>query len=215
MQNLQNLSAENWECIYSKAAGDGISSHFLGIKRRGELDYSKGAMRFKPQIENAILNGKSACIFGKVGIGKSFVAFDILFDFKVHSVGDTRVYYNRASVLVSEFKASFKNISKTLKEVFAKESYYYDDPPTKCKIVVIDELDDLTSADDFQILNELVVSAYDNDTRLIFLGNLAVAELKNYFSSKAFSRLFEMCEFFNLDGTDLRKEVLNDNSAKK
>lgn len=212
---MEKLSAENWERIYSKAAGDGISSHFLGIKRRGELDYGKGALKFKPQIENAILNGKSACIFGKVGIGKSFVAFDILFDFKAHSVGDARVYYNRASVLVSEFKACFKNISKTLKEVFTKESYYYDDPPTKCKIVVIDELDDLTSADDFQILNELVISAYDNDTRLIFLGNLTLDDLKAKFSNKAYSRLFEMCEFYELDGADLREEARNGNLTKK
>lgn len=215
MKNLQNLSAENWERIYSKAAGDGISSHFLGIKRRGELDYKKGALKFKPQIENAILNGKSACIFGKVGIGKSFVAFDILFDFKAHSVGDARVYYNRASVLVSEFKASFKNISKTLNEVFTKESYYYDAPRTKCKIVVIDELDDLTSADDFQILNELIISAYDNDTRLIFLGNLTLDDLKAKFSNKAYSRLFEMCEFYELDGADLREEARNGNLTKK
>lgn len=212
---MEKLSAENWERIYSKAAGDGISSHFLRIKRRGELDYGKGALKFKPQIENAILNGKSACIFGKVGIGKSFVAFDMLFDFKAHSGGDARVYYNRASILVSEFKANFKNISKTLNEIFTKESYYYDDPRTKCKIVVIDELDDLTNADDFQILNELIISAYDNDTRLIFLGNLAVAELKNYFSNKAFSRLFEMCEFFELDGADLREEARNGNLTKK
>lgn len=211
---MEKFSAENWERIYSKAAVDGISSHFLGIKRRGELDYSKGALKFKPQIENAILSGKSACIFGKVGIGKSFVAFDLLFDLKVHSAGEARVYYNRASVLASEFRACFKNISKTLKEVFAKESYYYDDPPIKCEIVVIDELDDLTSADDFQILNELVISAYDNNTRLIFLGNLTLDDLKAKFSNKAYSRLFEMCEFYELDGADLREEARNEISKK-
>ena len=168
---MEKFSAENWERIYSKAAVDGISSHFLGIKRRGELDYSKGALKFKPQIENAILSGKSACIFGKVGIGKSFVAFDLLFDLKVHSAGEARVYYNRASVLASEFRACFKNISKTLKEVFAKESYYYDDPPIKCEIVVIDELDDLTSADDFQIL---LIDEYD-----VPLANASYHDIQN------------------------------------
>lgn len=208
MQDLQK-----WERIYAKARGDGISSLFLAFKKgeNGELDYTKGAMKHKALLEKAVAEGKNALILGKTGTGKSFLAFEVAFGFKSRLNGDLRIYYNRASVLVGDFNGNFKNISKTLDDIFAKESYYYNEPRQPVQLVIIDEIDDLHGGNEWQIINEVICTAYDNMTPLVLLGNLDTQMLKNELSAKALSRLLQKTIFINASGKDLRT---NEGGAK-
>lgn len=211
MQDLQK-----WERIYAKARGDGISPLFLAFKKgeNGELDYTKGAMKHKAHLEKAVADGKNALILGKTGTGKSFLAFEVAFGFKSRLNGDLRIYYSRASVLCGEFRGNFKNISKTLDDIFTKESYYYNEPRQPVQLVIIDEIDDL-QGDEWQIINEVICTAYDNMTPLVLLGNLDTQRLKNELSAKALSRLLQKTIFIDACGKDLRTNEEVQNDSKK
>lgn len=188
------------EKILNYALKDGISSRYLRLKQ-GEGIKDIGALTHKAEASEALKQGKNLFLQGETGIGKSFLAFELMFDFKVQTNGYGRFYYNRASVLFGEYRGAYNNIAKTLEGVFMKESLFYEEPPTKCKYVVIDEIDDLP---DWSILNEIIISAYDKLVPVILIGNLSVETFAKTLSAKAYSRFKETSLVLAMDGEDLR-----------
>lgn len=190
---MANLS----EKIVDLAMCDGISRRFIDL-------YQKGAVYETPynaMASEALKQGKGLFLQGSTGVGKSFLAFQLMLDFKLQTNGYGRFYYNRASVLFGEYRGAYNNIAKVLEQVFKKESFFYEEPPTKCKYVIIDEIDEMP---DWNILNEIIISAYDALVPVILIGNLSVGEFKSALSDKAFSRFNENSLILAMQGEDLR-----------
>lgn len=187
---------------------DNISERFLSDRENGVLMHDKGAFVDLNNALSAMQGKKNLLLCGETGRGKTYLAFELAMRLKEQTSGEARVYYNRASVLVSEFKGNFKNIAKTLQGVFAKESIFYDEPPTPCKFVIIDELHQLQSADEWEIINEIVMTAYDKLTPLCLIFNDDPKNLLNFLSKMAVSRLKQGggIVVLQIKGVDLRGE---------
>lgn len=194
--------------ILKTARLDNISERFLSDRENGVLMHDKGAFVDLNNALSAIHAKKNLLLCGETGRGKTYLAFELAMRLKEQTAGEARVYYNRASVLVSEFKGNFKNIAKTLQGVFVKESIFYDEPPTPCKFVIIDELHQLQSADEWEIINEIVMTAYDKLTPLCLIFNDDPKNLLKFLSRMAVSRLKQGGGIMVLEikGVDLRSE---------
>lgn len=190
------------EKLYSRIVADNISKRYLSHKTQGLVEKDRGALKLKKNASVALKEGKNLLIFGKTGIGKSYLAFDLAFDLKAETNGEVRVFYNRAALIHSDYRASYNNISKVLSGVMAKPSFYFEEPPTPTELIIIDEIDDLV---DYTIIDEIIISAYDNAVPLIIIGNISYDEFAEGLSEKAMSRLQENLEILTLDGNDLRK----------
>lgn len=194
--------------VLKTARLDGISERFLSDRENGVLMHDKGAFVDLDNALSALRAKKNLLLCGETGRGKTYLAFELAMRLKEQTWGEARIYYNRASVLVSEFKGSFKNIAKTLQSVFAKDSVFYDEPPTPCKFVIIDELHQLQSADEWEIINEIVMTAYDKIVPLCLIFNENPKNLLNFLSRMAVSRLKQGGGIMVLEikGVDLRGE---------
>lgn len=189
--------------LLNRLLADNISKRFLAHKQNGLIKDDVGAMRYKQGAIDALKNAKNLLILGETGMGKSYLAFALVFALKIASNGDARFYYNRASILQSDFKANYSNVSKTLDGVLTKPSFYYGDEPSPVEVIIIDEVDDLR---DYTILNEVIISAYDKLIPVILIGNIRYEILAERLSDKALSRLTENMEVYSLDGQDLRTQ---------
>ena len=185
------------ENIVRYSLKDGISPRFLDLAQKGLIR----DLGFKKPASEALKQGCSLFLQGDTGIGKSFLAFELMLDFKIYTNGYGRFYHNRASVLFGEYRGAYNNIAKVLSSVFTKESFLYGEPPSKCKYVIIDEIDDMP---DWSILNEIIISAYDALVPVIFIGNLSIDEFSGALSNKAFSRFNEKALILAMSGEDLR-----------
>lgn len=189
------------ETLYRHIVADNISKRYLSQKLKGLIESDKGALSLKSQASEALTQGKNLLIIGKTGMGKSYLAFELAFDLKMRTKGDGRFYYNRAIIIHSDYKANYNNISKTLDGILAKPSFYYEEPNVPVELIIIDEIDDLQ---DFTIINEIIISAYDSAIPVILIGNIDHKELLDKISIKALSRLQENIKVFALNGQDLR-----------
>lgn len=194
--------------VLKTARLDGISERFLSDREDGVLMHNKGAFVDFDNALSALRAKKNLLLCGETGIGKTYMAFQLAMRLKEQTWGEARIYYNRASVLVSEFKGNFKNIAKTLQGIFAKDSVFYDEPPTPCKFIIIDELHQLQNADDWEIINEIVMTAYDKLVPLCLIFNENPKNLLNFLSKMAVSRLKQGGGIMVLEikGVDLRCE---------
>lgn len=194
--------------VLKTARLDGIIERFLSDRENGVLMHDKGAFVDLDNALSALRAKKNLLLCGETGRGKTYLAFELAMRLKEQTWGEERIYYNRASVLVSEFKGNFKNIAKTLQGVFAKESIFYDEPPTPCKFVIIDELHQLQSAEDWEIINEIVMTAYDKIVPLCLIFNDNPKKMLNFISKMAASRLKQGGGIVVLEikGVDLRGE---------
>ncbi len=194
--------------VFKTARLDSISERFLSDREKGLLGQDKGAFVDLNNALNAIRGKKNLLLCGETGRGKTYLAFELAMRLKEQTDGEARIYYNRASVLVSEFKGNFKNIAKTLQGVFAKESIFYNEPPTPCKLVIIDELHQLQNADDWEIINETIMTAYDKLVPLCLIFNDDPKNLLKFLSDMAVSRLKQGGGIVVLEikGVDLRGE---------
>lgn len=194
--------------VLKTARLDGISERFLSDRENGVLMHDKGAFVDLDNALSALRAKKNLLLCGETGRGKTYLAFELAMRLKEQTWGEARIYYNRASVLVSEFKGNFKNIAKTLQGVFTKESIFYDEPPTPCKFVIIDELHQLQSAEDWEIINEIVMTAYDKIVPLCLIFNDNPKKMLNFISKMAVSRLKQGGGIMVLEikGVDLRGE---------
>lgn len=191
------------EKVLNRLIADNISKRYLAQKLDGLIKDNVGAMAYKAEAIDALKNAKNLLILGETGMGKSYLAFELVFELKIASNGDARFYYNRASILQSDFKANYSNVSKTLESVLSKPSFYYGDEPSPVEVVIIDEVDDLH---DYTILNEIIISAYDKLIPVILIGNISYNTLAERLNDKAFSRLSESMAIYSLDGNDLRTQ---------
>lgn len=194
--------------VLKTARLDGISERFLSDREKGLLGQDKGAFVDLHNALSAMRAKKNLLLCGETGRGKTYLAFELAMRLKEQTCGEARIYYNRASVLVSEFKGNFKNIAKTLQGIFAKESIFYDEQPTPCKFVIIDELHQLQSADDWEIINEIVMTAYDKLVPLCLIFNDNPKNLANFLNIMAVSRLKQGggVVVLQIKGVDLRGE---------
>ena len=196
------------ERVLKTARLDSISERFLSDRQKGVLMHDKGAFVDLNNALSAMRGKKNLLLCGKTGRGKTYLAFELAMHLKEQTCGEARIYYNRASVLLSEFKGNFKNIAKTLQGVFTKESIFYDEPPTPCKFIIIDELHQLQNADDWEIINEIVMTAYDKLVPLCFIFNDNPKKLLDFLSDMTVSRLKQGGGIVALEikGVDLRSE---------
>ena len=194
--------------VFKTARLDGISERFLSDREKGLLGQYKGAFVDLHNALSAMRDKKNLLLCGETGRGKTYLAFELAIRLKEQTGGEARIYYNRASVLVSEFKGNFKNIAKTLQGMCTKESIFYDEPPTHCKFVIIDELHQLQSADDWEIISEIVMTAYDKLVPLCLIFNENPKNLLNFLSKMAVSRLKQGggVVVLEIKGVDLRGE---------
>lgn len=194
--------------VLKTARLDNISERFLSDRENGVLMHDKGAFVDLNNALSAMRGKKNLLLCGETGRGKTYLAFELAMRLKEQTGGEARIYYNRASVLVSEFKGNFKNIAKTLQGVFSKESIFYDEPPMPCEFIIIDELHQLQSADDWEIINEIVMTAYDKLTPLCLIFNDDPKNLLKFLSRMAVSRLKQGGGIMVLEikGVDLRGE---------
>lgn len=194
------------ERILKTARLDGIGGRFLTQREQGLIKPDLQSFKDFGEAFNAIKAKQNLLLYGKVGRGKTYLAFELALKLKEQSNGEARIYYNRASVLLSEFKGNFKNISKTLSGVFAKESIFYAEPPTKCQLVIIDELHNIHNSEDFQIFGELIMTAYDNLVPVCFITNETPDCLLGLMSEMVLSRLQDGGGILTLhiQGEDLR-----------
>ena len=195
--------------VLKTARLDSISERFLNDREKGLLGQDKGAFVDLHNALSAIRGKKNLLLCGETGRGKTYLAFELAMRLKEQTGGEARIYYNRASVLVSEFKGNFKNIAKILQGVFTKESIFYNEPPTPCKFVIIDELHQLQSADDWEIINEIVMTAYDKLVPLCLITNANPKNLLNFLSDMSASRLQQGggVVALQIKGVDLRGEL--------
>lgn len=194
--------------VLKTARLDNISERFLSDRENGVLMHDKGAFMDLNDALSAMHARKNLLLCGETGRGKTYLAFELAMRLKEQTGGEARVYYNRASVLVSEFKGNFKNIAKTLQGVFAKESIFYDELPTPCKLIIIDELHQLQSADEWEIVDEIIMTAYDKLVPLCLISNENPKKLLGFLSEMAVSRAKQGggIEVLEIKGVDLRGE---------
>lgn len=194
------------ERILKTSRLDGISERFLTQREQGLLRQDIGAFKDLDKALDTINAKRNLLLYGETGRGKTYLAFELALRLKEQTRGEARVYYNRASVLLGEFRGNFRNISKTLSGVFAKESIFYDEQPTNCRFVIIDELHKLQSIDDFEIINELIMSAYDKIVPLCLITNDKPERLLELMSDMSLSRMQDGGGVLTLQiqGEDLR-----------
>lgn len=197
---------KNKDRVLKTAQLDNISERFLSDRENGVLMHDKGAFVDLNNALSAICAKKNLLLCGKTGRGKTYLAFELAMRLKEQTGGEARIYYNRASVLASEFKGNFKNIAKTLHGIFVKESIFYDEPPTPCKFIIIDELHQLQSADEWEIVSEIVMTAYDKLVPLCLIYNENPKNLLDFLSDMAVSRLKQGggIVVLQIKGVDLR-----------
>lgn len=183
------------------------NERFLALKTQNKLKNDVGYSKIINSALNGLKNGKNHIFLGGVGLGKTICALEIAWRLKEADM-ETRVYYSRYSVVQSAFRANFSNLDKTLGAIFTKDSYYYQDAPTRTGLVIIDEVH---NAGDYELLNEIIFSAYDKLVPLILIGNCNSEAFGDMISKMAMSRLLENGQIISSvsSGVDLRQK--NDN----
>lgn len=203
----------------------GIPQRYLNLKKQKAIKKDFGMLKDLEKGLNALSEGKNIVLTGGVGRGKSFLAYELAYEIikafdyfysdtepetlarwrekgiRLHR--EKSVFCSRASLIVSDYKANFSNLQNSLKKTLMSESVYFDNPCIKNSLVIIDEIDDLR-ADDYMLLNEIVVSAYENEIPLCLISNMNVVDFLENFSEKAASRLSENSLFLQSTGEDLR-----------
>ena len=178
------------------------NERFLAIKTQNKLRNDLGYTKQIENVMSGLKNGKNYAFLGGVGLGKTICALEIVWRLKELDI-DFRAFYSRYSIIQTAHKANFGNLEKTLGAIFSKESYYYDDPPTRTGLVIIDEIH---NADDFGFLNEIIFSGYDKLTPILLLGNCNSDDFSNIISKMAMSRFLENGTIISADGADLRNK---------
>lgn len=199
---------ERRDKVFKRCRQDGFSERFLALKAQNHIKDSVGLMKYKNAILNAILNEKkNVLLFGGVGVGKTTFAFEIAFEIKEKNE-DAPVYYNRISMLVSEHKANYSNLQRTIGSIFKRESYYSNMGTMSSKLIILDEVH---RSDDYTLLSEIILSAYDEMKPLILIGNESVSAFGKKLDSMSFSRLKENSIILDLSGLkDLRNKYEED-----
>lgn len=196
------ISQEKKNKLFKRCRQDGFSERFLALKAQEQISDEVGLMQHKEFILNAILGEKkNVLLFGDTGIGKTTLALNLAFEIKEKNE-DAPVLYNRLNMIVSAYKANFSNLQTAINSIFKRDSYYSNVGLMNNKLVIIDEVH---RCDDYLLLSEIILTAYDSLTPLILIGNENVVEFGKKIDAMVFSRLKENSIIINTNNLkDLR-----------
>lgn len=197
---IKPISPEKFAKILEK---EGVSKRYILKKQAGEIDYDVGLLKYHSEAMKSIADGKVIMLLGEVGRGKSFLAYDCIYEFKKPNPMDIRTFCSRASLIVSDYKANYSNLEYIIKKIFNPSSYWYKEGDVDTQLVVIDELHNLKPTD-YDVISEIVIHAYETLTPLFLIGNYSQKHLKESLAENAISRILENCIAFKVDGEDLR-----------
>lgn len=201
MSEIENL-------ILTFLGWEGIPARYINVKQSGAIKDNVGLFTQMQGAIDAFKSDKNIILLGGVGRGKSYFAYDLAFRIKLDILrAQNRHNYpilcTRASVLVSDFKANFSNIGTTLDKILSYHSYDNSNIKIGVKSLIIDEIDDI-GTNDYALLNELIISAYEREMPLILISNKDAKFFAN-FSDKALSRLNANSLIIQAQGADLRQ----------
>lgn len=190
---------------------EGVPSRYIKAKSSGAISDNVGLFTQMSSAINAFKAKKNIILLGGVGRGKSFFAYDLAFRIKISALRDFDkhnypILCNRASVMVSDFKSHFSNIGTTLDSLMTYHSYANSNIKIGVKSLIIDEIDDI-GTNDYILLNELIISAYESVMPLILISNKSAESFFANFSDKALSRLNANSLIIQAKGADLRQKV--------
>lgn len=192
---------------------EGVPSRYVNAKKAGLIKDSVGIFNQMSGAISAFKAKKNIILLGGVGRGKSFFAYDLAFRIKMGVLRDFDLHNypiicNRASVMVSDFKSNFSNIGATLDKILTYHSYSNSHIKIGVKSLIIDEIDDI-GTNDYTLLNELIISAYESVMPLILISNKDANSFFANFSDKALSRLNANSLIIQAQGADLRQGNIN------
>lgn len=166
---------------------------------RSNAKLSDVAHRYVDHFKDMRERGKGLLLYGTVGTGKTFISSCIA----------NALIDKGYSCLVT----NFARITNTLSGLYEGKQDYIDGL-NKFSLLVID---DLASERDTEYMGEIVQNVIDARYRaglpLIITTNLTAEELKqpaDIRKQRVYSRLFEMCIPFEVNGKDRRKEKLKE-----
>lgn len=180
-----------------------LKNYTFATDDRGKPELTALAKDYVEQFSNYKKSGKGLLLYGTVGTGKTFISACI------------------ANALLklgySCYMTTFARISNEMQATFEKQDYIRQ--LMRYDLLIID---DLASERDTEYMNEIVISVIDERYRsgkpLIVTTNLTGYELQHPASvskSRIYSRLFEMCKPYKVDGRDRRKEKLLASAKQK
>ena len=157
------------------------------------------AMRYTDNFSEMLSRGKGLLLYGTVGTGKTFISACI------------------ANALMDKgypcLVTNFARLINTISGMYDGKQAYIDGL-SRFDLVVID---DLYAERDTEYMGEMVQniidSRYRNGKPLIVTTNLSKADLMNptdIRKKRIYSRLFEMCFPFEVNGIDRRKQMLKE-----
>lgn len=155
------------------------------------VEYNKGLFVKHSHLLQSKLD-KNYLIFGNIGIGKSTFAYELC---KSYYQKGLHAEVINANVLMGKFKANYSNI-----EILQSNFKYVN-------LLIIDEIDNI-KAIDYSLIDDLISYFYDNNKRLIFIGNADRDAFKELLSPKSNSRLKGQTEMLSAVGNDLRLEAI-------
>lgn len=202
MSELENL-------VLTFLSWEGIPARYINAKKSGVIKDNIGLFTQMQGAFKAFNIKKNIILLGGVGRGKSYFAYDLAFrlklaQIKAHNRHNYPILCTRASVLVSDFKANFSNIGTTLDKILSYHSYANSNVKISAKSLIIDEIDDI-GTNDYTLLNELIISAYERVMPLILISNKDANSFFANFSDKALSRLNANSLIIQAQGADLRQ----------
>lgn len=203
MSELENL-------ILTFLSWEGIPARYISAKKSGVIKDNIGLFTQMQGAINAFKADKNIILLGGVGRGKSYFAYDLAFRIKLGILKEQNkhnypILCTRASVMVSEFKATFSNIGTALDKILSYHSYANSNVKISAKSLIIDEIDDI-GTNDYTLLNELIISAYERVMPLILISNKDANSFFANFSDKALSRLNANSLIIQAQGADLRQK---------
>lgn len=195
--------------ILQYLAWENIPRRFIEFREGKQLDYATPLFQRLNDCFIGFGGGKNIILLGGVGRGKSFFAYELAFwvkqeSLKNHNNINCPIPCYRATQIVSAWKANFSNF-EIIDKILTWHNYHNSNLKVEVKGLITDEVDDI-KADDYVLLNELIISCYERLIPLILISNKDPKSFFANFSDKAISRLNENSMVIRAEGEDLRKK---------
>lgn len=170
-------------------------------KRYENVKYEDVPMPVKELLKD--LSNKGLYIYGKVGTGKTHIAYSIYK--KSNEKMEECLIYNTTELL----HGLRQDINKLASDKWNDDQRIMNFP----KIVILDDIGSEKISDWVAELFYLVINKrYENMYPTIFTSNLPIKDLAERIGNRTTSRIIEMCNIVELGGED--KRLLNSNKIQ-